>query len=256
MIERWLRQKSKFGVTDLHFRGTKLYDKIDSEAISYFNLLPHCPYDVSFLEMLTVVISSKGIFTDSHSDDGDGSNHCFIGKKLWLAWDRAEGQKHGLQDLTYNSVSTQAAFDMDIFASLKSSHWFSVSDKETLFMPGNFTHKVITLQPYIGFGSFYVTLPNYFNVIKRWILYETSDVTPEVLKLLNRSCLKKINEISRMATEDSEKWGLNYFRQAARNWKNGLSSAQLSFLAKSDDFKALHHFAKSIISKSRSSKYP
>src|SRR3954469_846111 len=175
-IDRWIRGRSKFGVTDLHFRDTKFYDKVDAHAISYFNLLPQCPYEVSFLEMMTLVISSKGIYSDSHSDDGDGSNHCFVGKKLWLAWDRTEGQKNGLQDCTHDNVFDKARFDMKKFIALKSAHWFTVSDNQTLFMPGNFTHKVITLDPYIGFGSFYVSLPGYMNTLKRWILQETGDV--------------------------------------------------------------------------------
>jgi hypothetical protein len=243
----FIRQRSKFGVTDLHFRGTKFYNKIDTDAISYFNLLPHCPSDVSFLEMLTLVISSKGIFTDSHSDDGDGSNHCFTGKKLWLAWDRKEGQKNGLQDNTYDKVHTLAKFNMDTFASLKSSHWFTVSRNQTLFMPGNFTHKVITLEPYIGFGSFYVSLKNYFNVFKRWALYDTEYVKGDFLEIMNTSCIKKIIKISGLPKNKKDKWGLNYFRRSAGKWQEGLSHLQIPFLLKNNTFNKLLDFAKSLL---------
>lgn len=246
VIERWLRQKSRFGVTDLHFRETKFYDNIDAQAICYFNLLPHCPDDVSFLEMLTLVISSKGIFSDSHSDDGDGSNHCFVGKKLWLAWDRIEGQKNGLQDCSFDCVYDQAKFDMNKFASLKSSHWFIVSDNQTLFMPGNFTHKVITLEPYIGFGSFYVSLPNYFNTLKRWILYESGDVKGEFLNIMNVHSLHKIKEIAKLSNAFQEKWGLKYLNKAAKNWKKGLNSSQILKLSNNDAFKEALHFSKFI----------
>jgi hypothetical protein len=34
-------------------------------------------------------------FTDSHSDDPDGSNHCFVGRKLWLVWDTFLGIGRG-----------------------------------------------------------------------------------------------------------------------------------------------------------------
>ncbi|HMO16013.1 MAG TPA: hypothetical protein PKD64_18125 [Pirellulaceae bacterium] len=103
-IDKWKNERSIFGVTDLHFRGTKFFDLVDAGSISYFNLLSECSEDVSVLEMLTLVISSKGIFSDSHTDDGDGSNHCFVGKKLWLAWDRCEGRAHGLEDCTVDAV--------------------------------------------------------------------------------------------------------------------------------------------------------
>jgi hypothetical protein len=246
VIERWIRGRSKFGVTDLHFRGTKFYDKVDADTISYFNLLTHCPYDVSFLEMLTLVVSSKGIFSDSHSDDGDGSNHCFVGKKLWLAWDRSEGQKIGLQDCTYDAVYDQATFSMQQFLSLKSAHWFLVAGNQTLFMPGHFTHKVITLEPYIGFGSFYVTMPSYFNTLKRWLLFDTSDVKGEFLRIMNAYSIRKIKQINKMSAAAKEKWGLDYLAKAARNWKAGLNASQVSILSANDTFSRFLHFASSI----------
>ncbi len=245
-IERWLRPRSIFGVTDLHFRDTKFYDAIDAKALSYYNLLPQCSDDVSFLEMLTLVISSKGIFSDSHSDDGDGSNHCFVGKKLWLAWDRTEGRMKGFQDCTYDAVYDQAAFDMNKFATLKSAHWFIVSANQTLFMPGNFSHKVITLEPYIGFGSFYVSIPNYFNSYKRWVLNETSDVDDNFLDYMNVECIKKFKRISKSSNPYKEKLGLNYLPKAARKWKEGLTETQISLLKEKDSFKDLLRFSKSL----------
>lgn len=242
-IDRWLRKRSRFGVTDLHFRGTKFYNQVDAKAISYFNLLCHCPEEVSFLEMLTLVISSEGIFSDSHSDDGDGSNHCFVGKKLWLAWDRREGRSKGLEDCTVDPVFDKAAFDMETFLSLKSSGWFIVSDNHTLFMPGNFTHKVITLEPYIGYGSFYVSVPGYINTLKRWLLYETSDVKGDFVTLLNKTCLRRIAKIARDRTPLRSRWGFPYLQASARRWKQGLSPEEIQFLLKQEDFTNVIRFA-------------
>lgn len=243
-IERWLRQRSKFGVTDLHFRGTKFYDKIDAEALTYFNLLVHCPYEVSFLEMLTLVISSRGIFSDSHSDDGDGSNHCFVGKKLWLAWDRLEGKKVGLQDCTYDPVYDQAKFSLEKFVQLKTAHWFLVQENQTLFMPGNFSHKVITLEPYIGFGSFYVTLPGYINTLKRWLLTGSSDVKGDFIDIMNRYSLKKISEIKKADDAVKQKWGYPYLKKAVTNWREGLNAAQVKQLSAKETFT---HFVNSVM---------
>lgn len=227
VIERWVRGQSKFGVTDLHFRQTKFFRKIDAGSISYFNLLPLFPEKVSFLEMLTLVISSKGIFSDSHSDDGDGSNHCIVGKKLWLAWDKEEGAKAGLQDCTYDNVYDQAKFSIKKFLSLKSSHWFLVAEGQTLFMPGNFTHKVVTLESYIGFGSFYVSFPNYINSIKRWTVKYSSDVTPSFVETLNKKCLQYIREkILLMKPEEKEKIGFPYLLKGIEDWRAGLDPEQ------------------------------
>lgn len=245
-IERWLRGRSRFGVTDLHFRGTNFYNKVDAEAISYFNLLCHCPESVSFLEMLTLVISSEGIFSDSHSDDGDGSNHCFVGKKLWLAWDRNEGRKRGLQDCTVDPVYDQAKFDMETFLSLKSAHWFIISDNRTLFMPGNFTHKVITLEPYIGYGSFYVTIPGYANTLKRWILHETGDVKGNFLEEMNQHSFRKMKQIAKGSSETRDKWGLNYLGHALRNWDKDLTTTQSKYLASHKTYGDFLNFVKAI----------
>ena len=227
VIERWTRQRSKFGVTDLHFRDTAYFKKVDANAISYFNLLPSFADEVSFLEMLTLVISSKGIFSDSHSDDGDGSNHCILGKKLWFAWDKEEGALRGLQDCTHDYVYSQAKFSIEKFLSLKSSHWFIVSEGKTLFMPGNFTHKVITLEPYIGFGSFYLSFPNYINSLKRWILKYSTDVNEAFIQNLNKEFINYLEKnISNQSTKDKESIGFSHFVESFHKWKKGLSKEE------------------------------
>lgn len=225
-LERWQRGRSRFGVTDLHFRDTRLFKKIDAGAISFFNMLPFFPYEVSFLEMLTLVISTKGIFSDSHSDDGDGSNHCFTGKKLWFAWDRREGSKAGLQDCTFDPVYDQAAFSIKKFLSLKSAHWFVISKGRTLFMPGNFTHKVITLEDYIGFGSFYVSFPNYFNSLRRWIFQDASDVTSEFIDVLNSQCIKYVKKIKNESPERQQELGFDYFLKGSSKFQKQLSQEE------------------------------
>lgn len=227
VIDRWARQRSKFGVTDLHFRKTRYFNKVDAGSISYFNLLPAFSEDISFLEMLTLVISSRGIFSDSHSDDGDGSNHCIVGKKLWFAWDKEEGASQGLQDCTYDPVYTQAKFSIKKFLSLKSSHWFIISEGRTLFMPGNFTHKVVTLEPYIGFGSFYLSLPNYINSLKRWILRYSSDVNPTFIERLQQEFPRFLQKkLSTQTPAEREKTGYSYFVKALKNWKEGLTQEE------------------------------
>lgn len=229
VINRWNRGRSKFGVTDLHFRKTAYFKKVDANAVSYFNLLPLFSEDVSFLEMLTLVISSKGIFSDSHSDDGDGSNHCILGKKLWFAWDKTEGEKAGLEDCTYDPVYSQAKFSIKKFISLRSAHWFIVSEGKTLFMPGNYTHKVITLEPYIGFGSFYLSFPNYLNSLKRWTLKYSSNVTPNFIKVLNHEFLRYLQrDISKKSKKNRDIIGFDYFLESIKSWEKGLSPNEVA----------------------------
>jgi hypothetical protein len=98
LLRRWHSGRHLVSVTDLHVRGTPLARQIDTRALSAFNLLPRGNDPMRRQEMMTLVVSSAGNVTDSHSDDPDGSNHCFVGRKLWLAWDTFEGRAAGLQD--------------------------------------------------------------------------------------------------------------------------------------------------------------
>jgi hypothetical protein len=231
VIDRWVNGRSKFGVTDLHFRDMAYFKKIDADAVSYFNLLPHFPEEVSFLEMLTLVISSRGIFSDSHSDDGDGSNHCIVGTKLWFAWDKSEGERVGLEDCTHHPVYDQAKFSIKKFLSLKSAHWFLVTEGKTLFMPGNFTHKVVTLEPYIGFGSFYLSLPNYINSVRRWVLLQSSDANAAFIESLSHAFLKYLRkDIPKMSAGQRTKMGFDYFLKAVKEWDKGLTKKEAATL--------------------------
>ena len=91
VTRRWLHGRATVGVTDFHIRDTKLFKLFDSSELCFFNTLLRGSDDLATQEMLTMVISSAGNVTDSHSDDTDGTNHCFLGQKLWMAWDTYEG---------------------------------------------------------------------------------------------------------------------------------------------------------------------
>ena len=111
LLRRWSGDRGLVNITDLHIRGSKLFRSIDCSALSDFNLLAGARDPVGAEEMLTMVVSSAGVFTDSHSDVPDGSNHCFVGKKLWLVWDTFEGIARNLEDVERSGTDRdQAAF--------------------------------------------------------------------------------------------------------------------------------------------------
>ena len=138
--------RTRFGVTDLHIRGTVMEQVIAPEVLSGFNLLPRSSPGARRQEMFSFVISSRGHLTDSHSDAPDSSNFCFAGRKLWLAWDTYEGARYGLQDVERVPVRGRARFDMQSWLSLPSARWLLVNPGETLFLPATMTHKVVTLE--------------------------------------------------------------------------------------------------------------
>jgi hypothetical protein len=203
----------------LHFRETRFEEFIDTSALSEFNVLCADPVLVDKLEMMTAVISSKRNVTDTHTDDCDGSNHCLLGKKLWLCWDRMEGRAKGFEDVDRDQVTSFARFDLPTFLSLPSSKWFVITENETLFLPGSLSHKVITIEEYIGVGSFHVALPSYVRALRRWILYDTLDVDPlKLLERINRAALARIQKLKKAPADIKERWGFPYLRPSIERW--------------------------------------
>src|SRR6266568_420754 len=112
LIRRWNGKRAVLNVTDLCVRTTPITRLIDTTPLSAFSLLPRSRRaDIRSLELLTLVISSAKGFSDSHTDDLDGSNHCFAGRKLWLVWDELSGLAGGLEDVERCAVDDRAAFD-------------------------------------------------------------------------------------------------------------------------------------------------
>ena len=245
LIEKWQRQKARINVTDLHLRGTPIEKIIDTHSLSEFNLLPNAPECLSWIEMMTLVISSSGGYSDSHSDDCDGSNHCFTGKKLWLAWETREGINAGLEDIDRQMVSgmpisRKCAFDIDTFVALPSAHWFTVEPGQTLFMPGQFTHKVITLEPYLGVGSFYLAYPNIFRTLSRWLVnkpnwehLESRNLKEQLYPAVKKTCSLKLRALSRASSKTRGKWGLPFVNDSIEYWKSHASAAEITAMTES-----------------------
>jgi len=170
ILRRWQVPGAIMGVTDLPVRGGELEDVFDTDFLAPWNLMTGAPPMIRRLEMLTAVFSTAGKLTDSHSDDMAVCNHCCTGSKLWLAWDTYEGLQAGLEDVERVPVAGRARFDMSRFLSLDSACWFVVGPGQTIFLPGKFTHRVYTLDNYIGVGSFYAGPANLLHTAARWML--------------------------------------------------------------------------------------
>ena len=234
LIRRWESGRSKVSVTDLHIRGSNVARRIDCSRLSDFNLLARAGGDVGAEEMLTLVMSSAGTFTDSHSDDPDGSNHCFTGKKLWLVWDTFRGLSRNLEDVERCEVEApQAAFNIAAFLSIRGSRWFTVEAGQTLFLPGHLTHKVVTLEDYIGVGSFFVMLPSYLRTVERWTrhspLWSLGAPSAQRLALVDditRRVTQKVRLLARAPAREKSCWGLAPLVQAVDCWMQGPSRAR------------------------------
>jgi hypothetical protein len=214
VIDKWSRAQSIFGVTDLHYIGARFDMHVDTKALNDFNLLPRGAYGYQSQDSL--VISSVGSITDSHSDDHSGSNHCFTGAKLWLLWDTFEGFKHGLDDVTHCRVNGRAAFDVAAFAAMKTSRWILIGPGQTMFIPANLTHKVITLDKYLGLGSFHAGLPGFVDLLVHW-----QRLPPLWVSRLDQRCsvefitgraIRKIRLLRDASGGERFRWGMPYLR--------------------------------------------
>jgi hypothetical protein len=238
LLRRWSDDFSRVNITDLHIRGSKLLDYIDVSAVSDFNLLAGARKPAKLQEMLTMVVSSAGVFTDSHSDTPDGSNHCFVGSKLWLVWDTFEGIAHGLEDGERSGImGDQATFTIADFLSIPDARWFTIESGQTLFLPGHLTHKVITLEDYIGVGSFYVMLPSYWRTLDRWTkhipLWALNAPRSQQMVLVDRitrRVVRKVNQLAGTSEREQIRWGLPHLVSALKEWRRRAGPVALSTL--------------------------
>jgi hypothetical protein len=244
IAQMWRSSRVAAGITDLQIRDTVLEQVVDAQKLSAFNILRSSSQDARENEIFSLVVSSRGRVTDSHSDDPDSSNYCFVGKKLWLIWDTYEGLKHGLQDVERINVAGQAKFDVDTWLSLRSARWLFVGPGETLFTPAHLTHKVITLEPYVGVGGFFVALPNCLRVLGHWIskgpLWSKGDSTGENDQLIgdiSESVRRKILNLRGGSISVQRKWGYDYLEQSAETFVSKCPSRDLQDLMRDDRFR-------------------
>lgn len=222
IARKWRANRTRFGVTDLHIRHTAMEDVIDPAVLSGFNLLPESTTGAREREMFSFVISTRGQVTDSHSDDPDSSNYAFIGRKLWFAWDTYEGAARGLQDVERMPLARKAWFDLDTWLSLRSARWCIVNAGETLFLPAHLTHKVITLEPYLGVGGFFIALPNCLRLLAHWItrgpLWSKRDIAgerDELLAEIAQTVRGAVVGLRHAPRAQREQWGHDYLGRSA-----------------------------------------
>jgi hypothetical protein len=219
VIEGWVKDRATLSANDIFFRNLKLDRVFDCAALSDFNVLCNAREEISRLEVATMLLGTTGCMTDSHADDPDGTNHCICGRKLWLVWDRHEGQRNGLESCEHDAVYDRAKFDIHRFASLKSSKWFVMSRGLTLFLPGHLTHKVICLEQYLGISSFYVSLPNALACLARWKLSGTLMVTEENQAEIAGMVIDQLKKTAGNGLESKRRWGFFHVRAALSCWR-------------------------------------
>jgi hypothetical protein len=240
VVDAWWLGRRVLSANDVFYRELGLDRTFDCEAIGDFSVLRHAPRRIRDIEVATLLMGTRGCMSDSHSDDPDGCNHCVMGRKFWLAWDRREGQAAGLQDCEYDDVYTRARFDVATFSRLASARWFTVSEGTTLFLPGNFTHKVITLQRYLGISNFYVALPNALSSLTRWRLHGAHMVTEAIWSHVLELVADRLRSTMEGPRADRHFWGFYHVGDALSQWRRRYSADERDRMCGLPPFRALH----------------
>jgi hypothetical protein len=249
VMRRWSGRRALISTIDLHFRGTPLSTQMALETLSDFNVLITGSEAMAEQEMMTVVIGAGGNVTSSHTDDPDGSNHCFTGRKLWMTWESFEGSAKGIQDDSRDDCDGKPRFDLDDFLTVDSARWWTITEGHTLFLPGKMTHRVITLEHYLGIGSFYLGLPGCIQNIARWHEHEPIWLSrnPEYTFLLGeitRAVTSRIRMLRHATDADRERWGIAYVRETVARWEREEREERRRELLANADFAELVEVAR------------
>ncbi len=239
VVDKWQQGNTVLSANDVFFRTLRLDKVFDCASISDFNIIPGTPPGINYIEVATLLMGTPGCFTDSHSDDPDGSNYCIRGKKLWFVWDRQEGRKYGLEDCEYDEVYTQAKFDLKAFMKMHSAKWFTIGEGQTLFLPGNFTHKVITLEQYLGISSFYFGLPNALCSLSRWKFNGTVMVNEKIQQELIKILLLQLEKTATGNRAYKQQWGFYHLGEAITTWRKKYTKAKQKTLCADPLFNTL-----------------
>lgn len=226
VIDRWQETRGVLSANDIHYRNLGLDEKFDCSAITRFNILPRASELLQELEVATMLLGTPGAMSDSHSDDPDGFNHCVTGAKLWLMWDRREGQRRGLQDTEYDLVYERARFDLGTFTRLQSARWLIVAAGHTLFMPGHLTHKVLTLEHYAGISGFYVTFANCLTSLTRWKVRGATMVQDEAWREIADETRRQLSAVLNAGAGQRASWGVDYMLAGRRHWESEHTAAE------------------------------
>jgi hypothetical protein len=87
-----------------------------------------------------------------------------------------------------------------------------------MFIPAHLTHKVITLQKYLGLGSFHAGLPGFIDLLLRWKQLPPLWASPSTgddrcsVEFLTRRAIRKIHSLKKESRSERFRWGMPYLK--------------------------------------------
>jgi hypothetical protein len=114
-----------------------------------------------------------------------------------------------------------------------------------LFFPAHLSHKVVTIDRYLGVGGFFFCLPGAFRLLSHWILKEPlwlkddgANENEQLVAEISKAALKKLRQTGTTSGCDGT-WGQDYLRLAADDFVKSCPHVDLAKLQADSRFALL-----------------
>jgi hypothetical protein len=105
---------------------------------------------------------------------------------------------------------------------------------------------VITLEPYVGVGGFFIALPNCLRLLAHWIargpLWSRRDATgesDELLAEIAQSVRDAIRRLQRASLKERQRWGYDHLEQSAEAFIKACPAGRLRLLLSDERFRSV-----------------
>ncbi|MBO6938218.1 MAG: hypothetical protein JJ863_24835 [Deltaproteobacteria bacterium] len=165
VLAAWEANDPVFGITDHSVGGAVLNQHFRMETVLAGNFLSHTD-SLHRFEVCGPVMATRGHLTDAHMDDPDIWNSCVSGAKVWFMTDSREWSRE--YQVSVRQIVEVEPLDAETFLSLPGSRWAVVTDGAALYCPNTYVHRVVTLERYVGFGTFCATRESAARLLRFW----------------------------------------------------------------------------------------
>lgn len=168
IARRWNEGSRVFAVTD-HSDAVSVKSAFCWDLVTKQNFLSRD--GLRRFEVCGPVLATSGHLTASHVDDPDIWNSCLSGRKLWYLMDATDWAKH--EGVNNETLLDSIHFDFETFMKIPSSRWAIVEEGNAFYCPNRYAHRVVTLDRYIGAGTFMVTPESRTRLLRYWARHGT-----------------------------------------------------------------------------------
>ena len=105
---------------------------------------------------------------------------------------------------------------------------------------------MITLEPYVGVGSFFVSLPNCLRLLAHWIIRsplwskgDRDDENASILGDIAETVTKTIMRLQESSDTKQSRWGYDFLEQSAKHLITTHPGADLQFLLEDSRFRSV-----------------